>query len=437
MESSTLLANTMEIPSNYEKSTQPAIFIDISLCKNEESGYHTLTPGSIEASNLSSDYFEQSILANNKRITGQIRYITPETNQCNRPSVILNDITGTPLPRRGLKRSYQDIETLELPYSPIPTPTSLIAGQIRNLYVNENKENSSRSLNAINIDRANNLTKHLLQGHESASYPITPVKRNCKTNPCRKSAKKLNFVTHSLSCEMRELQQVNRPRALVEAVKTVLFKPNNDIIQRLYEGNVIPPIATILNYLSNEDINNFILVSATWAEVWTSVSDSERKVAYEQYLKNAKENQENGQKIVHKNIERKNTFSAKIGCLREIHNELNNSKIVPTPRSPPGTPKSNRFKKFTKSASLDTRMQLSCVRCSLPAKVTVETSGEEWVECINVLCAYQFCRFCQCERHPDKVCFQYDLNGPSPSKRKKTHYAIGTKKSRKNLRRLL
>lgn len=82
-------------------------------------------------------------------------------------------------------------------------------------------------------------------------------------------------------------------------------------------------------------------------------------------------------------------------------------------------------------------MQLSCVRCSLPAKVTVETSGEEWVECINVLCAYQFCRFCQCERHPDKVCFQYDLNGPSPSKRKKTHYAIGTKKSRKNLRRLL
>lgn len=89
------------------------------------------------------------------------------------------------------------------------------------------------------------------------------------------------------------------------------------------------------------------------------------------------------------------------------------------------------------SASLDSRLQLSCVKCSHPAKVTEEPTGEEWVECTNVTCAYQFCRSCNCTRHPGKSCFQYDLNAPSPSKRKKCEYAVGTKKSKKNLRRLL
>lgn len=88
-------------------------------------------------------------------------------------------------------------------------------------------------------------------------------------------------------------------------------------------------------------------------------------------------------------------------------------------------------------ASLDTRMQLPCARCSLPAKVTEEPTGEEWVECTNATCSYQFCRACNCSRHPGKSCNQYDLNAPSPSKRKKCDYAVGTRKSRKNLRRLL
>lgn len=89
------------------------------------------------------------------------------------------------------------------------------------------------------------------------------------------------------------------------------------------------------------------------------------------------------------------------------------------------------------SASLDSRIQLSCVRCSQPAKVTEESTGEEWVECTNSTCSFQFCRSCNCSRHPGKSCVQYDLNAPSPSKRKKCDYAVGTRKSRKNLRRLL
>ena len=89
------------------------------------------------------------------------------------------------------------------------------------------------------------------------------------------------------------------------------------------------------------------------------------------------------------------------------------------------------------TASLDSRKQLVCVRCSQPAKVTEEPTGEEWAECTNTTCLYQFCRSCNCSRHPGKSCNQYDLNAPSPSKRKKCDYAVGTRKSRKNLRRLL
>lgn len=89
------------------------------------------------------------------------------------------------------------------------------------------------------------------------------------------------------------------------------------------------------------------------------------------------------------------------------------------------------------SASLDSRLQLSCVRCNQPSKVTEESTGEEWAECTSSTCSYQFCRHCKCQRHPGKHCFQYDLNRPSPSKRKKNMCAVGTKNSKRNLRRLL
>lgn len=89
------------------------------------------------------------------------------------------------------------------------------------------------------------------------------------------------------------------------------------------------------------------------------------------------------------------------------------------------------------TGSLDSRIQLLCVMCSQPAKVTEEPSGEQWAECTNPSCAYIYCRHCKSSRHPGKSCNQYDLDGPSPSKRKKKQVAIGTKKSKNNLRRLL
>lgn len=82
-------------------------------------------------------------------------------------------------------------------------------------------------------------------------------------------------------------------------------------------------------------------------------------------------------------------------------------------------------------------MQLSCAQCQYPAKVTKELSGEQWAECTNITCAYQFCKLCKSKRHRGTTCTQYDLSEPSPPKRKKNLYAVSSKKSKKNLYRLL
>ncbi|GBP20692.1 hypothetical protein EVAR_16565_1 [Eumeta japonica] len=127
-----------------------------------------------------------------------------------------------------------------------------------------------------------------------------------------------------------------------------------------------------------------------------------------------------------------------LNSLKDIYNIVEARQHHETPKSsPPGTPRTNRFKRFAKAGSLDSRLQLCCVRCGQPSKVNEEDSGEEWAECSSNTCAYKFCRFCKCDMHLGKKCFQYDLEAPSPSKRKKPTNIIGTKKSRKNLRRLL
>lgn len=348
MQTSALLANTVDICSDYaEQHGQTLILGSYSLCKTDDSGYHTsLTPGSLGCSEISGEYLDHSVFPNKTCSTRP--YIPSEVNIVyNRPIKVPKETIDTPLLRPGVKRSYQKSESSDFTFSPIPTPTTLIAGKIQSLDVNENKENSCRKIHEVVSDYSSN-RKLRYYDHESASYPITPVKKNCKLNPCRKSAKKLNFVTHSLSCEPQELLLTTKKRSQLASARTVLFQPEKkfDILRLLYKnGNAMPPISTIFNYLSNEDIYNMKLVSATWAEIWESVSDKKRKQEYEEYIKSIRENQENRNK---KGRETQFKNKMKIGCFREIHNELYHNTVCSTPISPPGTPKSERFKKFTK-----------------------------------------------------------------------------------------
>ncbi|XP_023939466.2 uncharacterized protein LOC112046873 [Bicyclus anynana] len=451
----------MDIHSEYMEPVTPGLTYDnVAYWKTEDSGYHTsYTPESLECSEIRSENFNPTIFKSQIGFTGQFQVgcydIQSDVNF--RPTLQFStgiirskeSYSESPQNRRGVKRSYNgEPENRDnINYGTIPTPTSIIAGGLCKLRFSDKKFNATYS--SLSLDSADRLTGDLCSrnDHTHTPYPTTPIKKVCRSN-CkiisplnpRKPAKKLNFAMHSLSCDTQALQPVIKPvKSQNNAIKAYKFRPNQkiDIIKMLYqEAHVLPPVMKIFDYLSNEDIYRFTLVSPVWQRVWEDVSKAKaKKQEYLHYLKDVRDNQEN------KTTTPKSTDANQIRPLMEIHNVLNNHnslvKSISTPISPPGTPKTIRFKRFTKAASLDLRKQLSCVRCQQPAKVTEETTGEEWVECTSTICSYQFCRFCKCDRHPGKNCFKYDLDGPSPSKRKKNVCAVGTKKSRKNLRRLL
>ncbi|XP_072943553.1 uncharacterized protein Rca1 [Epargyreus clarus] len=440
----------MDMHSDYTEPVTPGIsYNGAGYWRAEDSGYHSFTPGSFESSEIS----DSSKLAQRKIcFTGQIhvdcRSVTPEENYRSRKYATSSSIlrscenfVESPVIRRCLKRSYQEDDSDNI-FSPFPTPTSVIAGSLRELKFNDgNKLSTSLTFsNRGHTDVPSDL--YYRSDHIHTSYPTTPIKKICRSScklssplNLRKPSKKLNFVIHSLSCETQALQPIVPPVRSEPLPTQSKFRPDQkvDIIKMLYhEAHVMPPIMKIFSYLSNKDIYNFTLVSQLWSQVWEDVSKIKSKqTEYLKFLEDRKANQEN------KNSVPKNYESNPTKPLIEIHNLLTNNSQKNSPSSPPGTPRTIKFKKYVKSARLDIRMQLSCARCHQPAKVTEESSGEEWVECSSATCSYQFCRYCRCERHPGKTCTQYDLNGPSPSKRKKTACVVGTKKSRKNLRRLL
>lgn len=316
----------------------------------EDSGYHTFTPGSFESSELSCDIVDHcgKLVTT---ITGQIQIVTPDLIQLRRryrgsiSSTTTNSPLHTPPIRRALKRPYCSTENADFHINSVPTPTSYIAGKIQSLHVNDKIE--------FNKTTPENVNNQLSDCAQISEYPTTPVKRNCKV-PCKRSAKKLDFTTHSLLCETSGLQLNNKSNKkqykklrIQSKARTNLFKsdPKIDIISRLYqECGTGPPIMKILNFISFEDILNFNLVSRYWKDIWEDVSEENiLKQRYREYLRISKENLENKDKGV---TPKKNKKESTI--LKDIQNDLKDKVANMQGFSPPNTPRTNRFKKFTK-----------------------------------------------------------------------------------------
>lgn len=349
----------MEIHPEYVEPAASALsYENVSFSKGEDSGYHTFTPGSLECAEISREYLDQSVSQAITGITGQIQFgyfqVTPEVNihlsrRYTHSTANNESLSETPPHRRGCKRPHSST-TEKIDSNFVPTPTSFIAGKIKSLDVNENKENAE-ILSPVSSQYSEKFRRHLHQHdlEQILAYPTTPVKKNCKRSPCRRSGRQPNFIIHSLSCETNGLQSKNNPRAPCKAVRTINFWPDQkiDIVKKLYhEAVAVPPVMQILSYLSNEDIRNFSLVSEVWNNIWKSVSDNNRKKKeYEGYLKTVKENQENRDK----GVTPKMTNIKLARHLREIQNEINDnpSKIL-SRASPPVSPRTNRFRKFTK-----------------------------------------------------------------------------------------
>lgn len=346
----------MEVHSELVEPVTPALHRNNVSYWTEDSGYHTsFTPGSLEISDENVQPLQRKIC-----ISGQIQVnLTPDTNilrtrrfGCSMYSSTRRECdTESPMNRRGIKRSYQD-DADEVGHSAVSTPTSTIAGGIRKMKVTDGSKPSHSNIPTFPVNSGYSDTINIDSYYDNdhthpLSYPTTPVKKVCKTScklsPMRRSNKKINLTMHSLSCEPRGV--VER-RSHSKVVRTIKFKPEQkvDIIKMLYQGaRVMPPLTTILNYLSNEDIHNFSLVSSVWCQVMNNLGKA-KKLEYKNFLKSVKENQENKGKGLHTP---KHNDSNQVRSIKEVHNLLNANMIKNTPRSPPGTPRTNKFKKFS------------------------------------------------------------------------------------------
>lgn len=424
-------------------------FYSVWSTATEDSGYQTsFTPGSTECSRTVIE--SPHVVTPKIYISGQIkldRYsdfnypleLRSGTSRISSP----HEYRDSPI-RRGVKRSYQEnVDNTNIISNSVGTPTSIITGEIQRLDVNEYKS-SNCSKNSTTLEHTNNINE--LYNHDNCtptlSYPVTPVKNRC-TVSCnlspfhrKKFARKVEFVIHSLSCEKKALQPVKlKPKlqSLQRPLKYFEYIPNQkvDIIKMLHKLDQLDPMRVIVSYLSSQDIYNFTLVSPYWLQAWEHSigKNNVNKKDFMKYMNAANTNRENWVGGTVPQLPNSN----QVRTLKEINGEL---RILPH-RTPPASPRTNKFKKFTKAASMDSRTQLSCVQCQHPAKVTKEESGEVWVQCINATCCYQFCALCKCKRHLDKNCIQYGLKDASPSKRKRCQYSVSSKKSKKNLYRLL
>lgn len=326
-------------------------FDTINYFKAEDSGYHTsFTPGSLEHSQLSSGFLDQSVVATAFIDPIQVDYVTPEPYKYNQLKPRNDNCKDTPSPRRAVKRPFSSIESKK--QTTIPTPTTWIAGKIQGLEVSEDKENNTLpSDNSHRTERNARYIYRLNICEQKFSYPITPVKRNCKLSPCRKSGRKLDFVIHSIACENHGLQQTPQQvtQTRIRPTQPIVARPDQnkkrnkiDILGLLHQHSAIPPLKNIFWYLSNEDICNFCCVSSTWKDIWNLHSSSIKKEELRKHLKSARENQEN---CLKKRSIRIKATNLNDGSLKEINNFI---KENPTPSSPQYSPKTNRFREFIK-----------------------------------------------------------------------------------------
>ncbi|XP_028156092.1 uncharacterized protein LOC114349781 [Ostrinia furnacalis] len=423
-------------------SRELATPLSYKIYKAEDSGYHTsfATP-SLESSSLSNDSLDPSHIVPNINCKIKVDcYITPATEarlsksryyNCYNLTNTDSSSESTPIARRGTKRSYDDGAN-EVNSTTVATPTSIIAKEVQKLKVNDNKLIKATSADSGFIDDVYGKDYY----GSSVSNPSTPIKKICRSS-CnlspfnrRRSARKVDFAIHSLSCEKQVLKSQPKIQSKESISNKFGYKPNQkiDIIKMLYshENYCSTSIKKIFHYLSQEDLYNFTLVSPIWCNIFKAVNTKQKYTEFFCTIKSNLENWGDTPKVSGGN---------QIRTLKEIQNI---NIIQSTPHSPTRSPRSTRFHKFTKAASLDARSQMVCTNCGYPAKVTIESSGEQWGECTSTSCAHQFCRLCKYERHKGRNCFQYDLvDGPSPSKRKKNTCPVSSNKSKKKLKRLL
>ncbi|KAF7998521.1 hypothetical protein HCN44_010929 [Aphidius gifuensis] len=193
-------------------------------------------------------------------------------------------------------------------------------------------------------------------------------------------------------------------------------------------------VSKILGYLSPKDLCSISMVSTIWRRICFADSfANKRRIQYVHYRQNTKENLKfiKKYKTEINNSISESPKSRRRGYLIPVHNLLS-PKGRRTPSSPPVSPSKIKFHSFLKAGrSLAPWERLfSCPKCSFASHVD---NDKNVGVCTREGCGIKFCTFCSSNPHsgPCKA-----LQLATPTKRRTPPLIVGSKQSKRNLRRL-
>ncbi|XP_026667332.1 uncharacterized protein LOC108622494 [Ceratina calcarata] len=259
------------------------------------------------------------------------------------------------------------------------------------------------------------------QSHKLSKLSITDITSIAEIKP-----KRLDFSQRAISVAL------HRTRATPDFTG----RETVDIMALLGDkSNHWRIVSKIFSYLSPQDLCSVSMVSKTWRTICKNDSRANiRRLTHVIVRQNAKENL----KLMKKNKSEgdiqnspKSRYARK-GYLLQVQNLLQVQGNNQPPNSPPVSPSKVKFHSFVKASRTLAPWEhlLRCPKCSFPSHVDDEKNVGT---CSRQGCSMEFCTSCSSRPH----------TGPcktpllaTPTKRNKQRLVIGSRQSKRNLRRL-
>ncbi|XP_015114296.1 F-box only protein 43 [Diachasma alloeum] len=217
------------------------------------------------------------------------------------------------------------------------------------------------------------------------------------------------------------------------SIPDVTGRETVDILHLLGEkSNHLEIVSKILGYLRAEDLCAVSMVSRTWRSICgKDVMANMRRITHVCVRQSTKENLRRSRKAKESGIQESPKSRFARGYLVNVQNFL----MVPkrgNPRSPPVSPskiKWNSYVKASRRLAPSDRL-FSCPKCNFACPVNTEKNVGT---CTREGCSIEFCTHCLSTPHTG-LCKTPLL--ATPTKRKTPPLIVGSKQSKRNLRRL-
>ncbi|XP_006080260.1 F-box only protein 5 isoform X1 [Bubalus kerabau] len=259
--------------------------------------------------------------------------------------------------------------------------------------------------------------KNLLPALHFEKVVCSTLKKNCKRNPKIDWEKLKEFIS---SGNFR-LQNIIGRKMGLECV---------DILSELFRRGLKHLLANILTQLSEMDLINVSKVSTTWKKIL-----EDDKVALQLYNKAIQRITEKNIKFSpHASTREYVLFRTPLASVQKSATQTLPKKDARTKLPDPGDQKHSTYSRHSEFSEVAKTLKKNeslkaCIRCQSPAKYDCYLQR---ATCKRESCGFDYCTKCLCTYHTTEDC----SNGKPLKASYKMGPVPGTKKSKKNLRRL-